>query len=97
MDTVLREGRVMSYETIYEEKWEDNKGEKGYTRIQQIKDTHVHKNGDIVIRKSLTKENIKHNANIFFPSYKIISILIKLLIKQHGRKEVERELGIFIY
>jgi hypothetical protein len=86
----------MSYKTLYEELWESNAGEKGYTRVQAIFDTKVHKGGDIVIRKSLTETNKKYNANIFFPSYKIIKTVIFALVGLHGKSEVERELGIKI-
>ena len=85
----------MTYETLYEEKWE-SKGVKGYTRLQKITETAVHKEGDLAIRQSLTKENIRYNAVVLFPSYNLIKACIDALLLHHGKKEVEKELGIKI-
>ena len=83
----------MSYKILYEENWV-TKGEKGNTRLQSISEGNVRRNGDIAIRITITKENEKYGAIMFFPSYKLLKETIIALVQQNGKEEIERELGV---
>ena len=85
----------MTEKTLYTEKWK-SKGEKGELRIIEIHKTNTHKDGDIAIKQTITKANMKYGDVVIFTSYKFLSRWIRELVKEHGKPEVEKELGIKI-
>jgi hypothetical protein len=85
----------MSEKTLYEEKWK-SKGFNGKLRLIEIHGTNTHKQGDIAIKQSISPENTKYGDVVIFTSYLFLSRWIRELAKEHGKSEVERELGIKI-
>ena len=99
MGTVLGDNEEreekMSEKTLYSEKWK-SKDFNGELRIIEIHKTNTHKQGDIAIKQSISPENIKYGDVVIFTSYKFLSRWIRELSKEHGKAEVEKELGIKI-
>ena len=86
---VGKHGNIEGWETLYIDKSEGNAKAQIAIATDGTKVFHI--------LKPISQKEKDWGFTLYQPSYESMKTEIKAMVKLYGRKEVERELGIFIY